>query len=381
MFPNVVQQMDGKLKIFINAIAALQGGGVTYLNQLLSVIGKDKSVIADVYGFKKRDASLEAYSNLNFIAVDEAVYASPIKRYKYEKKVLSNILKNSNYDIAFFPSGTINTKVPTHTKSVTMFRNMLPFSDNDIKKFSNFKVKLRYKILKRMFLKSFKKADHVIFISNFAQSVIAQFIPEIKSKSSVIYHGINDDFRVERSSEENDSLLYVAILNEYKHHNEIIQGLKKYKDENGSCPKLRLVGYTSNANYFNKLQKEILDIGMVDSVEIVGPIDYKKLPELYKNSEIAIFGSTCENCPNILLESMATGIPILCSNVQPMPEFAEDSVIYFNPESPESFAAALKKIKSTDLVSLGKKSKEKSKFFSWNKTAENTLGTFQKLSS
>ena len=381
MFPNVVQQMDGKLKIFINAIAALQGGGVTYLNQLLSVIGQDESVHADVYGFKKRDTSLEAYSNLNFIAVDKAVYNSPVKRYKYEKKVLSNILKNADYDIAFFPSGTINTKVPEHTKSVTMFRNMLPFSDNDIQKFSNFKVKLRYKILKRMFLKSFKRADHVIFISNFAQSVIAQFIPEIETKSSVIYHGINDDFRVERGSEVNHSLLYVSILNEYKHQIEIVQGLKKYKDENGTCPKLKLVGYTSKADYFNKLQKEILDIGMSDSVEIVGPVDYKKLPELYKNSEIAIFGSTCENCPNILLESMATGIPILCSDVQPMPEFAEDSVIYFNPESPESFAAALKKIKSTDLVSLGEKSKKKSKFFSWNKTAKSTLGTFQTLSS
>ena len=75
-----------------------------------------------------------------------------------------------------------------------------------------------------------------------------------------------------------------------------------------------------------QLQQEILNIGMSDFVEIVGPVEYKKLPELYKNSEIAIFGSICENCPNILLESMATGIPILCSDAQPMPEFAEDSL-------------------------------------------------------
>ena len=37
-----------------------------------------------------------------------------------------------------------------------------------------------------------------------------------------------------------------------------------------------------------------------------------------------IFASTCENMPNILIEGMSSGLPILCSNYLPMPEFLKD---------------------------------------------------------
>ena len=50
--------------------------------------------------------------------------------------------------------------------------------------------------------------------------------------------------------------------------------------------------------------------------------------------EINLFASECENCPNILLEAMASGRPVICSNDPPMPEFGQDAVLYFNPRDP-----------------------------------------------
>ena len=40
--------------------------------------------------------------------------------------------------------------------------------------------------------------------------------------------------------------------------------------------------------------------------------------------------------PNILIESMASGLPIVCSDKQPMPEFLKDGGYYFNPDSVDS---------------------------------------------
>jgi glycosyltransferase involved in cell wall biosynthesis len=48
--------------------------------------------------------------------------------------------------------------------------------------------------------------------------------------------------------------------------------------------------------------------------------------------------------PNILIESMAAGLPIACSNRGPMPEVLRDAGVYFDPEKPESIADAVRSL-------------------------------------
>ena len=67
------------------------------------------------------------------------------------------------------------------------------------------------------------------------------------------------------------------------------------------------------------------------------------MPFAYANSKFVLFASRSENCPNILLEAMACGCAILCSNKNPMPEFAEDSVLYFDPEDHIDLAKAIQR--------------------------------------
>jgi glycosyltransferase involved in cell wall biosynthesis len=59
---------------------------------------------------------------------------------------------------------------------------------------------------------------------------------------------------------------------------------------------------------------------------------------------VNVFGSLTENCPNILLEMLAAGRPCLVSDRPPMPEFAGEAVDYFDPSSPEAFAAGLRRL-------------------------------------
>ncbi len=48
--------------------------------------------------------------------------------------------------------------------------------------------------------------------------------------------------------------------------------------------------------------------------------------------------------PNILLENMAAGLPIACSNRGPMPEVLGDAGVYFDPESVDDIAHAVAKL-------------------------------------
>ena len=62
-------------------------------------------------------------------------------------------------------------------------------------------------------------------------------------------------------------------------------------------------------------------------------IDLKGVVDFYHNCEAFIFASSCENMPNILIEALASSLPIVCSSSKPLPEFLGSNGYYFNPES------------------------------------------------
>jgi glycosyltransferase involved in cell wall biosynthesis len=80
------------------------------------------------------------------------------------------------------------------------------------------------------------------------------------------------------------------------------------------------------------------------SVQILGAVPYGELPAFYHHAEAIVFASSCENCPNILLEGLASGRPVLSSNVMPMPEFGGRGIEYFSPFDPDDIAHALRRV-------------------------------------
>jgi glycosyltransferase involved in cell wall biosynthesis len=79
--------------------------------------------------------------------------------------------------------------------------------------------------------------------------------------------------------------------------------------------------------------------------------------------------------PNILIESMAAGLPIACSERGPMPEVLGDAGIYFDPEQPASIADAVRRL-ALDPGLRAEKAAAASKAasqFSWSRCADETF--------
>jgi glycosyltransferase involved in cell wall biosynthesis len=53
-------------------------------------------------------------------------------------------------------------------------------------------------------------------------------------------------------------------------------------------------------------------------VEYLGEVPHADMPSLYASADMAVFASTCENLPMIVLEKMAMGLPISCSEYPAM---------------------------------------------------------------
>jgi hypothetical protein len=87
------------------------------------------------------------------------------------------------------------------------------------------------------------------------------------------------------------------------------------------------------------------------------------------------FGSSCENLPIILLEAMAAGLPIACSDRGPMPSVLGNGGVYFDPERAPSVADALERLFLDHELRArcAAEAFERASRFTWKRCAEQTM--------
>ena len=205
-----------------------------------------------------------------------------------------------------------------------------------------------------------------------------------------IPHGISDHFRVVMDNlpsrpqwlPAGEYLLYVSIFDVYKNQLEVVQGYYLLKSRRETHEKLVLAGHHS-APCALKVIDEIQRLGLQNDVILIRNVPYQELPAVYAHAKLNIFASTCENCPNILLEALGAGRPLLVSNIQPMPEFGDNAVIYFDPFSPEDFARQVLLIIDLpeELNRLGRMAAKHAEKYNWDETARSTWHAIRELAS
>lgn len=365
--------------ILINSISARRGGGQTYLINILKHLPANIDIKITLLVSSKDQIDIEN-PNIELFTINFPVN-NPFFRAFWERCYLPAILTKKKVDVLFCPGGVVGTKAPKGCKTVTMFRNMIPFDMEQRRKYPLGYMRFRNWLLNRVMLKSMEKADLVIFISDFAKKVIESVSISGIRKSVVIPHGINDSFTVSNGQVENlpqgipDSpyILYVSTIDVYKSQFEVVKAFAQLKARLNTMLKLVLVG-AKEPFYTKKVIREVERLNLEGEVVFTGQIPYKTMPAVYKSAKMIVFASQSENCPNILLESMSSGKPIICSNMKPMPEFGGSAVLYFDPKNPDELTEKMEKLLlDTDVSkSLAEKSLKRARNYSWELTAKKT---------
>lgn len=365
------------MKIAIDATNLKAGGGLSHLKQLSKQINSQKNVEVHLIGgiWLK-----EIESDNKHIFADE--FSTLIKQETFKNNKLPKLLKT--FDIVFAPGGSFFSKTIPY---VTMCRNMLVFEEKERNRFPKSFTWLRYLLLEKIQVRSFKHSSGIIYISQYAKNYVEQKYPILKfKKSTVIYHGISDDFRqvpkpqksiTEYTSEKPYKLLYVSIINYYKHQWNVVKAVKLMR-EKGYPIELELVGPMEKT-----LEKKMCDVlkGSETYIKYKGKIPYEEIAASYKSADMFIFASTCENMPNILVEAMSAGLPIVCSDFGPMPEILKDGGVYINPTQIESIVGNLEKILNDPSLreEIAQKAYRYSLDFSWKKTANDTMNFIKQI--
>jgi len=331
----------------IDASNLRQGGGLTHLIELISELDPKKHNFQRIiiWGNKKTLASLKNATWLVKITPNE-LQMGFVSRFLWQHFKLSHQATSHECDLILVPGGSFSC---SFKPIVTMSRNMLPFEWVEARRYGLAPITLRILILRWLQSKSFHSASGVIFLTDYAKNQVTKVTGELSGKQSIIPHGLNKRFQIEPKEQLEISnysvdnpyqLLYVSIIDQYKHQWHVVDAVAKLRDM-GYPVVLNLVGPA----YPSSLKRLLKQINKIDNrmeyIKYHGSIPYKDLHNVYKKSHLGIFASSCENMPNILIETMAAGLPIACSNRGPMPEVLGNAGLFFNPENSDEIFDAL----------------------------------------
>ena len=360
------------------------GGGHTYLIELLNHAQPSKSNIDKVVLWGSQH-TLSLIKDTDWLIKDHqsSLDQKLISRSLWQTNVLPQKLKEHNCDLLFVPGGRAPCKF---SPMVALSTNLLPFESREFIRFGFSISVLKFLFLRNMQSKTFRKADGVIFLSDYARETICNQNPTITQNSSIISFGIDKRFSpIQRdkspisryNSESPFKLLYVSKINVYKHQWHVVEAVAKLRAQ-GLPVQLDLIGPSFKPS-LKKLQQAIeKHDSKGEFINYRGAIPFDKLHTAYQQADLFIFASSCENLPNILLEAMASGLPIACSNRGPMPEVLKDAGQYFDPENPDDIANAIVQLVHNHELrnSLASKSVKLAEKFSWSRCADQTFSFF-----
>lgn len=361
--------------IGIDATNISSGGGLTHLRELLlaadSAIGSDKVIIWSSHHTLKQLPERDWLIKKSDTFLNKGLLFRGIWKLVF----FDRILRDSQCDVLFAPGGNYTG---SFSPFVSMSQNMLPFEKKERDRFKPSLTHVRYLILNVLQTRSFRRAAGVVYLTQYAKDVITQQKGLADTASAIIPHGVNQQFYRAETATEPDvkvfSWLYVSIINFYKHQDVLVKAACELFEE-GYDIKLNLVG-PYNPKAYIQFQDQLSECDPESKVvNYLGAIEYSKLPAVYHEASAFVFPSSCENLPNILLEAMASELPIASSNCGPMPEVLQDAGVYFNPESVAEVAAAMKTIMDDKEYSstLASNAKVLSRNYTWGRCADETL--------
>jgi len=370
--------------MLIDALSARQGGGQTYLLNLLSRLPEGEP--SRIFLLAPEEVGRQVASERVELLHPRWPVHNAVMRSIWERFMLPRYARQFGASVVFFPGGFVASEAPRGTHRVTMFRNVIPFDLTQRRRYALGYQRLRNWVLERVMLKSMLSADLVIFLSAYGRSLIEKGAGGAIPGAVVIPHGVSPAFRNAAATTRPEwlpphpYLLYVSSFEPYKAQLEVVRAFSRLLQEWKEPLSLVLVG-PANTAYARVVREEIVRLGLESRVLVAGSRPYGELPAIHYHCLIGIFASEAENCPNVLLEAMAAGKPILCSRRPPMPEFGGDAVSYFEPSNVGELAAQLSQLlrEPEERARLGARAAQWSLRFDWEKTARATWSALDRL--
>lgn len=210
------------------------------------------------------------------------------------------------------------------------------------------------------------RANSVITVSEFSKARIVEWSHVDESKVHVVGNGVSPVFFENTETHELGYDYIFCCSNRKPHKNEtkVIEAFKK----SGISKDLKLVLTGSPDDQVARcIEKNRLESRVV----FIGKVSDSDLAAWYKGAFFTVFASTYEGFGLPVVESMASGTPVIASNTTSLPEVGGLSAVYVDPLSTDEIAEAMTKLSSDQMLrqSLVLKGFAQARRYSWEAAA------------
>lgn len=250
----------------------------------------------------------------------------------------------------------------------------------------SWRARLLFRLMKRLAIRT---ADAIIAISHATARDMQTFFNVDPTRMHVIPLAADRHFRPlppEKQAEARTRMglpaRYVLYVGSNKPHKNLTRLVRAWATLRPPDTTLIIAGAWLPA-YPEPLQLA-MHLGLGEQqIRFLGPVDEHDLPALYASALAFVFPSLYEGFGLPVLEAMACGVPVACSNVSSLPEVAGEAALLFDPHDANAIAAALERLlhDTTLRETLAAQGLAQAARFSWEATAQQTVALYRQTAN
>ena len=231
---------------------------------------------------------------------------------------------------------------PKNIKIITTIHDMVFWDQSE-----KFKITIDYLDRKFAITNSIRVSDKIITVSNTSKKAIIKQFPKAINKIEVIYHGLNKDFlNIKFCKIKRKSFLFLGSRNNYKNLDLLLEAFSIFI-KNKPDWTLELIGENSHSNSKEKILYKRL--GIQENVKDYGFVNNSKIINILQTTGAIIIPSFNEGFNFPLLEGLASGAPVLSSNIPVSIELGKQFVKYFSPNSVDELLGLMNNLDQDNL--------------------------------
>jgi glycosyltransferase involved in cell wall biosynthesis len=245
---------------------------------------------------------------------------------------------------------------------------------------------------RRLYTESIHRADHICAISEFTRQTLIDRLGVTPAKVTTVHLAADDVFSAGSADAAADAvivrshgleprgyLFLPAHTWHHKNHRAAVEALRVLRDRYGDRPILACSGGPREAQ--PALEAQIAACNLHQQVRFLGYCRRGDLAALFRQAACLVFPSLFEGFGMPVLEAMASGCPVVCSNTTSLPEIAGDAALLVDPEDPEAIAKAIRQVMTDgalrqELVARGLR---RASAFSWRRHTLESLAVIRRV--
>lgn len=232
------------------------------------------------------------------------------------------------------------------------------------------------------------RAARIIAVSEYARQELLAEADYPPDRIHVIYHGVDEWFRPSGKDErqqvrlrylrpgEKALLLHVGHCAKRKNVERILQAVALLR-QRGLAVRFWQVG-----GVFTAAQRPLVEtLGIGEAITQIPHVPNADLPPLYAAADVFVFPSFYEGFGIPLIEAMACGTPVVCSNAASLPEVVGDAALTVAPDDIEGLAAAIARVLNDPALAndLRCRGLARARLFTWERVAQKTLEVYRRV--